>query len=726
MNDKIERTHLDRHAAVYLRQSTLKQMHEHRESTARQYALTARATELGWDPARVQTIDEDLGQSGASTQRRSGFQRLAEDIAHGRVGAIFALEVSRLARSSADWHRLLELCGLADVVIVDEQAVYTPRDFNDRLLLGLKGTMSEAELYWMRLRLQGGKLHKARRGELFFVPPAGYEWDAATRRFRLDPDEQVQRAVRLVFARFRLEGSAYGARPILAAAQVDVLPDRHGARPHGISPCRGPGTVVDAHTAEVGAERALEAVAQGGWQGRALGPSGRRTLPEPAQGSAVAERVLQRVLRRRRGRSIPALGHHSPRPCRLCDPASHGAMISPWSASGRRRGLKQRTGSAGLQISSSPRRARGIRLCTFAISASPGALPPPGLGAIEARPARRVRPPHRPFALLVFRKCFRRHSRAQERSAQWMIDVLPLRAGSVAEERGNERVGIGRLGKERLLPRGELDVGWWKHPRPRPGHLGHAILIEQSPALVVGPPRGCSVHHRLGEQYHRTRRYLRNDHARGLFRGLVDLARQLEVTLVTPGNAPKSPVGRAGIGKTPGHDREPLVDAVGGKMKALSRLGEGVARRGPVVRVHGPHGLPLVHADPVETVQPEAVPEPKAKNRHDRLMIQQATERLPPVEEAMIRSVRPGGGAEANAFARAGEPLRLDQPIQLGQLRRPQDVVDHQIALKIEKVLLQLAVRSVHGHTLPSLRMITAASPSLCPKVRPGWAARQR
>jgi DNA invertase Pin-like site-specific DNA recombinase len=210
MNTKIERKHLDRQAAVYLRQSSIKQVQEHRESTDRQYALTERAKELGWGPERVAVIDEDLGQSGTSTQRRNGFQRLAEDVAHGRVGAIFALEVSRLARSSADWHRLLDLCGLADVVIVDEQTVYTPRDFNDRLLLGLKGTMSEAELYWMRLRLQGGKLNKAHRGELYFTPPAGYEWDPATLRFRLDPDEQVQRAVRLVFERFRLDGSAYG------------------------------------------------------------------------------------------------------------------------------------------------------------------------------------------------------------------------------------------------------------------------------------------------------------------------------------------------------------------------------------------------------------------------------------------------------------------------------------------------------------------------------------
>jgi DNA invertase Pin-like site-specific DNA recombinase len=145
-----------------------------------------------------------------SAQWRLGFQGLAEDVAHGRVGAIFGLEVARLARSSADCHRLLELCGLADVLIIDEQSVFTPRDFNDRLLLGLKGTMSEAELYWMRLRLGGAKLHQARRGALYFVPASGYAWDPGTARFRFDPDEQVQRALHLVFERFRLDGSAYG------------------------------------------------------------------------------------------------------------------------------------------------------------------------------------------------------------------------------------------------------------------------------------------------------------------------------------------------------------------------------------------------------------------------------------------------------------------------------------------------------------------------------------
>src|SRR3712207_6742798 len=154
MNDKVRVTHLERRAVVYLRQSTLRQVHEHRESTARQYALRQRALELGWRPERIDIIDEDMGQSGTSADGRAGFQRMAEDVAHGRVGAIFSLEVSRLARSSADWHRLLDLCGLADVLLADEQAVYTPRDYNDRLLLGLKGTMSEAELYWMRLRLQ--------------------------------------------------------------------------------------------------------------------------------------------------------------------------------------------------------------------------------------------------------------------------------------------------------------------------------------------------------------------------------------------------------------------------------------------------------------------------------------------------------------------------------------------------------------------------------------------
>lgn len=211
MNPKIQRSHLDRRAVVYLRQSTMKQVFEHRESTARQYSLQQRALELGWREQDVEIVDEDLGQSGTSTEGRDGFTRLAENVAHGRVGAIFALEASRLARSSADWYRLLELCRLADVLIADEIGIYAPRDPNDRMLLGLKGQMSEAELYWMRLRLDGGKRNKARRGEYHIPPPIGYIWDAEARRLRFDPDEQVRSAVALLFDRFRIDGSAHGA-----------------------------------------------------------------------------------------------------------------------------------------------------------------------------------------------------------------------------------------------------------------------------------------------------------------------------------------------------------------------------------------------------------------------------------------------------------------------------------------------------------------------------------
>lgn len=216
MNDKIQATHIERRAIVYLRQSTLQKVHDNHKSTLRQYALGQRAIELGWPSARVDVIDDDLGRSGTTTEGRTGFQRLANDVAHGQIGAIFVLEVSRLARSSADSHRLLDLCGLADAIIVDEQTVYTPRDPNDRLLLGLKGTMSDAEQYWMRLRLTGGRLNKARRGELHITPPTGYVWDGAAAQFRLDPDEAVQKAVRLVFDRFRIDGSARGVMRYLA------------------------------------------------------------------------------------------------------------------------------------------------------------------------------------------------------------------------------------------------------------------------------------------------------------------------------------------------------------------------------------------------------------------------------------------------------------------------------------------------------------------------------
>lgn len=204
---KIRAEHLGRRAVVYIRQSTLMQVHEHRQSTERQYKLGTLAEQMGWHSSQVEIIDEDLAHSGESAASRSGFQRLAAEVSLGKVGAIFSLEVSRLARSSADWHRLLDLCGLSDTLIVDDDGAYDPNDFNDRLVLGMKGTMSDAERHVMRLRLQGGKLHKARKGELVFNPPTGYVFDEGG-ALVLDPDEQVQRSIRLLFERFRVSGSS--------------------------------------------------------------------------------------------------------------------------------------------------------------------------------------------------------------------------------------------------------------------------------------------------------------------------------------------------------------------------------------------------------------------------------------------------------------------------------------------------------------------------------------
>jgi DNA invertase Pin-like site-specific DNA recombinase len=156
--------------------------------------------------AAVEIIDEDQGKSGASAQGRDGFARLAHAVAHGEAGAIFALEVSRLARSSQDWWRLLALCAVARVVVSDEHTIYDPANRDDKLLLDLKGAMSEQELHWLSLRLAGGRLNKARRGESYVTPPTGYVWGG--RGLELDPDESVQRAVEAVFERFTIEPSA--------------------------------------------------------------------------------------------------------------------------------------------------------------------------------------------------------------------------------------------------------------------------------------------------------------------------------------------------------------------------------------------------------------------------------------------------------------------------------------------------------------------------------------
>jgi DNA invertase Pin-like site-specific DNA recombinase len=206
---KVTAEHLKRLAYLYVRQSSLRQVHENCESTARQYDLQRRAQALGWTRDQIVVIDEDLGLSGATAVDRNGFQRLVADVGLDRVGLVMGLEVSRLARSSTDWHRLLEICTLANTLILDEDGIYDPSVFNDRLLLGLKGTMSEAELHLLRARLLGGQMNKARRGELWMRPPLGLVYDNSGKMI-LDPDQQVQQAVHLLFATFRRTESALG------------------------------------------------------------------------------------------------------------------------------------------------------------------------------------------------------------------------------------------------------------------------------------------------------------------------------------------------------------------------------------------------------------------------------------------------------------------------------------------------------------------------------------
>src|SRR5688572_31398369 len=195
MPQQITPRQLQRLACLYVRQSTLQQVFENTESTARQYALRERALALGWAAEQIIVIDQDLGHSGASAADRAGFQRLVAEVGLGKVGLVLGLEVSRLARSSSDWHHLLEICALTGTLILDEDGLYNPASFNDRLLLGLKGTMSEAELHVLRARLIGGQRAKASRGELEMKLPIGLV-NNGTGKVVLDPDVQVQSAVR--------------------------------------------------------------------------------------------------------------------------------------------------------------------------------------------------------------------------------------------------------------------------------------------------------------------------------------------------------------------------------------------------------------------------------------------------------------------------------------------------------------------------------------------------
>src|SRR3954447_11422066 len=188
---KLKPWHLDRAAIVYVRQSTPQQVLDHQESTARQYALADRAVDLGWPRQRVEVIDDDLGKSGQSAEGRLGFQRLLAEVALDRVGLILGLGMSRLARSCKDWHQLLELCARFRVLLADADGLYDPNEYADRLLLGLTGMMSEAELHVLKSRMYQGKLNKARRGELVVSVPVGYVKHPSG-QVTLDPDEQVQ------------------------------------------------------------------------------------------------------------------------------------------------------------------------------------------------------------------------------------------------------------------------------------------------------------------------------------------------------------------------------------------------------------------------------------------------------------------------------------------------------------------------------------------------------
>ena len=229
-HSKITPAHLRRQALVYIRQSTPHQVQSNQESTERQYALVQRAQHLGWAPEATVSVDEDQGRSGQETQHRSGFQKLLADISSGHVGMVLALEASRLARSSVDWHRLIEICAITRTLLADDGAIYDPRDPNDRLLLGVKGTISESELFTLRCRLHEGRWNKARRGALVRSLPVGYVYDEAG-AIRKDPDRQVQSRITYIFALFeRLQV----ARQVLVHLRDEALklPAKVWSGPH--------------------------------------------------------------------------------------------------------------------------------------------------------------------------------------------------------------------------------------------------------------------------------------------------------------------------------------------------------------------------------------------------------------------------------------------------------------------------------------------------------------
>lgn len=223
-SEKIQDDHLNRQAVVYVRQSTLQQLARHQESTRLQYGLVERAVTLGWPRCRIEVIDNDLGKSGTTAEGRAGFQRLVTEVSLNHVGIVLGIEMSRLARSCRDWYQLLEVCGLFGTLIGDLDGIYNPTDYNDRLLLGLKGTMSEAELHMLKQRLLAGKRAKAARGELGMQVPIGYI-RRPSGEVSKDPDEQAQAVIALIFDQFVRCGTLNGMLQYLVRHQIR-LPHR--------------------------------------------------------------------------------------------------------------------------------------------------------------------------------------------------------------------------------------------------------------------------------------------------------------------------------------------------------------------------------------------------------------------------------------------------------------------------------------------------------------------
>jgi DNA invertase Pin-like site-specific DNA recombinase len=243
LSAKVKPHHLSRKALVYIRQSTAQQVLNNRESTARQYALDQRAVQLGWPATSVEIVDDDQGLSGQSAAGRAGFAYLLSQVALGQVGIILGLETSRLARSNKDWHQLLDVCAIFQTLLADQDGVYDPTQYNDRLLLGLKGTMSEAELHLLRNRMYEGLLHKARRGEVYNHPPIGYV-RAPDGGFILDPDAQVQGVVRLLFEQFERQGTVCGLLRWLVRQDIRVPVRPHQRKHRGQLQWRRPNRVT--------------------------------------------------------------------------------------------------------------------------------------------------------------------------------------------------------------------------------------------------------------------------------------------------------------------------------------------------------------------------------------------------------------------------------------------------------------------------------------------------